>query len=94
MVINVIQRDWRHLLDRLDYAQAAPPLFLWAERAMYKCFGAGEYSLRFLPLCSLVPCEPVETTLRLRRRWGHRAPALYDRRRRLISIRRRNGLFA
>lgn len=53
-VINIIQRDWRHLLDRLDYAQAAPPLFLWSERAMYLWLGPGEYGLRFIPmLCGL-----------------------------------------
>ena len=50
VVINIIQRDSRHLLDRLDYAQAAPPAFLWAERGMYKVFGGGERSLRLLPL--------------------------------------------
>jgi hypothetical protein len=50
VVANVIHRDWRQLLDRLDYAQAAPPLFLWAERALYKTLGPGEYSLRLLPL--------------------------------------------
>ena len=55
VVANVICRDWRHLLDRLDYAQAAPPLFLWAERGMYLQFGRGEYSLRLLPmLCGLI----------------------------------------
>ena len=55
MVANVIGRDWRHLLHRLDYAQAAPPLFLWAERGMYLVFGRGEYSLRLLPmLCGLI----------------------------------------
>lgn len=50
VVINVIQRDWRRLLDRLDYAQAAPPGFLWAERGLYKWLGPSEYSLRLLPL--------------------------------------------
>ena len=55
VVANVMSRDWRHLLDRLDYAQAAPPLFLWIERGLYQCFGSSEYSLRLFPLsCSLL----------------------------------------
>lgn len=55
VVANVIQRDWAHLLDRLDYAQAAPPLFLWSERGLFRLFGPEEYSLRLIPLlCGLV----------------------------------------
>jgi hypothetical protein len=50
VVANVISRDWRELLKPLDYAQAAPPLFLWAERGLFLTFGANEYALRSLPL--------------------------------------------
>jgi hypothetical protein len=49
VVINVMTRDCRQLLRPLDFAQAAPPLFLWVERGMYRAFGAGEYSLRLPP---------------------------------------------
>src|SRR5258707_969156 len=45
-----MRRSWRELLQPLDFAQAAPPLFLWVERGMYRFFGAGEYSLRAFPL--------------------------------------------
>ena len=49
VVANVIHRDARHLLDRLDFAQAAPPLFLWIERGAYLAFGGNEFSLRLVP---------------------------------------------
>jgi hypothetical protein len=49
IVINVIHRDYAHLLNNLDYAQVAPPLFLWCERGLLKTFGPSEYSLRLLP---------------------------------------------
>src|SRR5439155_17151949 len=50
VVINVMHRDCRQLLEPLDYAQAAPPLFLWMERGMLRAFGPGEWSLRFPPV--------------------------------------------
>ncbi|HZL37387.1 MAG TPA: hypothetical protein VFC78_18865 [Tepidisphaeraceae bacterium] len=54
VVLNVMHKSAPQLLGRLDYAQAAPPLFLMAQRAMFLAFGPGEYALRFVSLiCGL-----------------------------------------
>lgn len=54
VVLNVMHKSAPALLGRLDYAQAAPPLFLIAERGMFLAFGSGEYALRFESLaCGL-----------------------------------------
>jgi hypothetical protein len=50
LVLNILRRDVRNLLEALDFAQAAPPLFLWAERLLYLRFGSSEYVLRALPV--------------------------------------------
>src|SRR5665213_435468 len=52
IVLNVRNRSAAQLLQTLDYDQAAPPLFLLAERALFKTLGDGEMSLRLLPLLS------------------------------------------
>jgi hypothetical protein len=52
IVLNVRNRSAAHLLQTLDYDQAAPPLFLLAERGLFKTLGDGEMSLRLLPLIS------------------------------------------
>ena len=55
VTISVMQRGYEQLLRPLDYEQAAPPLFLWAERALFLGFGFGEYQLRLVSLiCGLV----------------------------------------
>ncbi|MGA3067557.1 MAG: hypothetical protein ABSF29_12000 [Tepidisphaeraceae bacterium] len=48
--LNVINRGFADLLKPLEYAQVAPPGFLFAERAMYDWAGMGEYSMRLLPM--------------------------------------------
>jgi hypothetical protein len=50
LVLNIVRRNFRDLLQPLDFAQAAPPLFLWAERGLYLRFGSSEYVLRALPV--------------------------------------------
>ncbi len=50
LVLNIVRRNLRDLLQPLDFAQAAPPLFLWAERGLYLRFGSSEYVLRALPV--------------------------------------------
>lgn len=54
VVMNVMDKTAAQLLLKLDYSQAAPPLFLLAERGLFRLFGASEYALR-LPslLCGL-----------------------------------------
>jgi hypothetical protein len=71
---NVIDRSWVQLLRPLDYAQAAPPGFLIAEKIIASALGSGEYALRLFPLvCGVVSlwlCWAVS------RRILSRAPAL------------------
>ncbi len=54
IVLNVRSKSAIELLGKLDHNQAAPPLFLLAERALNSLFGGSELSLRLLPLaCSI-----------------------------------------
>lgn len=46
LCVNFIDRDYGQLLERLDYDQVAPILFLWIELTMVKLFGFSEMSLR------------------------------------------------
>ena len=48
IALNVIDRDFAQLTQPLRYVQAAPVLFLWAERAVYQALGASELSLRLV----------------------------------------------
>ena len=48
--LNIINRSYGALLDRLDHAQAAPPLFLWAEKWVTQLWDSSEYALRLLPV--------------------------------------------
>jgi hypothetical protein len=50
VVINLMTRDYAGLARPLDYAQAAPPGFLWSERFVLVHLGRSEYVLRLLPL--------------------------------------------
>ena len=50
IVLNLRSRTAAQLLGPLDYTQAAPPLFLLAERAVVVSLGSSEYALRLLPL--------------------------------------------
>lgn len=57
LVLNIRHKTAAELLGKLDYHQAAPPLFLLAERGMYRLLGGSELSLRLLPL--LAGCAAV-----------------------------------
>ncbi len=59
VVMNLMTRGWHQLTERLDYVQAAPPLFLWAERAVYRLLGPSEFALRALPLCFSLLALPL-----------------------------------
>src|SRR5437588_6568692 len=50
VTLNVMDRSYAQLLRPLDYEQAAPPLFLWAEKALLNTFGFSEYALRLVSL--------------------------------------------
>jgi hypothetical protein len=57
LALNILQRDFAGLTQRLDFGQGAPLLFLWGERLAANLFGPGEYSLRLIPLlASVVAC--------------------------------------
>lgn len=50
IVLNLMDRNFRTILEPLDYGQVAPAIFLWGEMAMLKFVGGSEYAMRFLPL--------------------------------------------
>ena len=50
LALNIATRNYAGLLLPLDYDQAAPPLFLWAEKLATQVFGINELTLRALPL--------------------------------------------
>lgn len=43
---SILQRDWRGLLDPLEYSQVAPIGWLWIEKALLRALGGLEYTLR------------------------------------------------
>lgn len=49
LVLNVLDKDFRALLGPLSFSEAAPPLFLWIERAVALGVGDGTYALRLVP---------------------------------------------
>lgn len=52
LVHNVLTRDFAGFLRPLDTNQAAPVLFLWAEKLATIMGGTSEFALRFVPLLS------------------------------------------
>jgi hypothetical protein len=50
LAYNLLDRGYLDLLRPLDYGQVAPPLFLWAERAIVDALGFSEATLRLFPL--------------------------------------------
>ncbi|HZL34412.1 MAG TPA: hypothetical protein VFC78_03820 [Tepidisphaeraceae bacterium] len=55
IILNITDHTCRELLGPLDHGQAAPPAFLWIERAAALSLGVNEYSLRLYPLlCGLI----------------------------------------
>ncbi len=57
LVLNVIHKGFMALLGPLLHAEAAPPLFLWVERAVLVVLGDGTYALRLVPF--LASCATV-----------------------------------
>ena len=50
IALNIIDRSYQELTAPLSYNQAAPVLFLWAEKITARLFGYSEYGLRLFPL--------------------------------------------
>lgn len=50
VVLNVANKSFAELMGRLEYAQAAPPLFLFAERGLMLWLGENEYAFRLVSL--------------------------------------------
>src|SRR5437763_2262955 len=48
--LNLMDRDYAGLTQRLRFDQVAPLLFLWGEEAAYWLLGGSELALRLLPL--------------------------------------------
>ncbi len=67
ITLNVLSRDAIELLGPLRYAQAAPPLFLWAERGLCLLLGDGLYALRLVPF--LASCLALLLFVGVARYW-------------------------
>jgi hypothetical protein len=67
LVLNVLGKSFGELLGPLDFAEAAPPLFLWLEKVVALILGDGTYALRLIPFlasgASLVLMVPVARRL-------------------------------
>ncbi len=48
LALNILDRDYLGLTQPLRFVQAAPILFLWAERAVFETLGGSELALRLL----------------------------------------------
>lgn len=66
VVANVLDKDYLSLLGALDHHQAAPPLYLWVEKAAVDVLGDGPLALR-LP-SFLVSCAAMLLIVPLARR--------------------------
>ncbi len=65
LALNILQRDYAGLTQRLDAGQGAPLFFLWGERLAANLFGPSEFALRFIPmLASVAACVLVYLFLR------------------------------
>jgi uncharacterized membrane protein len=52
LLLNVFRRSWLELLGPLHDDQAAPPLFLWCLRGLYRTVGGGEWAMRLPALAA------------------------------------------
>src|SRR5262249_52033151 len=66
LVVNVLGKGFRELLGPLFLSEAAPPLFLWIERAVVLLLGVGTYALRLVPF--LASCAALLLVVPLARR--------------------------
>jgi hypothetical protein len=72
LILNALGKSFPELLGPLFYSEAAPPLFLWAERAVALTLGDSTFALRLLPF--LAGCAAFVGAVALARRllspWG------------------------
>lgn len=66
LVLNVLDKNFAQLLGPLRFSEAAPPLFLWIERAASLTLGDSLYALRLAPLAA--SCATLVLFARLARR--------------------------
>ncbi|MCF8008573.1 MAG: glycosyltransferase family 39 protein [Halanaerobiales bacterium] len=52
LALNILEKNYIGLLQKLDYGQSAPPVFLLITKYLTNLFGTSEYILRLLPLIS------------------------------------------
>jgi len=70
IVLNVEDHPASAMMGPLDYNQAAPPAFMWVERAAFVWLGNGEYALRLIPLV----CGVTALAVFARLAWRELAP--------------------
>ena len=73
LVVNVLDRGFADLLGTLKHSEAAPPLFLWQERAVARAAGDSLYALRAAPF--LAACAALVLFARLAERLLTAGPA-------------------
>jgi hypothetical protein len=59
LAVNILDHDFGTLTHALDHRQAAPLLFLWAEKCAHCLWEPGEFSLRTVPLLCGVVSVPL-----------------------------------
>src|SRR5262245_3930979 len=69
LILNVLAKSFGELLGPLDFVQAAPPLFLWAEKAVLLTLGESTYALRLVPF--LAGCAALLLVVPVARRILH-----------------------
>jgi peptidoglycan/LPS O-acetylase OafA/YrhL len=71
LLVNVVERSYGGLIGALTFNEAAPPLFLWVERAIAVGVGDSPWTLRLLPLAA--SCAALVAFIPLVRRLGRGA---------------------
>jgi hypothetical protein len=66
LLVNVIDKTFSELLGPLEFSEAAPPLFMWLERAVVVSMGSNTFAVR-LPVL-LAACATVVLLVPLARR--------------------------
>ena len=66
LVVNVLDKDFSKLLGPLQFSEAAPPLFLWIEKAAALTLGESLFALRLAPC--LASCAALVLFVGLARR--------------------------
>ncbi|HUY93498.1 MAG TPA: hypothetical protein VMV10_32525 [Pirellulales bacterium] len=67
LVVNVLEKSFAELLGPLWFSEAAPPLFLWLEKAASLLLGDDLYALRLAPF--LASCLALVLFVPVARRW-------------------------